>query len=220
MIAILDYEAGNLTSVELAVRHVGGEPVVTQDPAVVRRAERVLFPGVGSARACMDNLIHLGLDRALRDVLAAGTPVFAICIGQQLLFETSEEDGGTPCLGILPGHVARFRFPPEKHVKIPHMGWNDVTPTRPHPMVVGVPTGSAFYFVHSYHVCPADDALVCAATEYAGIPFASAVARSNLFATQFHPEKSGEVGLQMLRNFLTWDGRDAADAPFDKKDTA
>lgn len=219
MIAILDYEAGNLTSVELAVRHVGGDPVVTQDPGVVRRAERVLFPGVGSARACMDNLTRLGLDQALRDVLEAGAPVFAICIGQQLLFDTSEEDGGTPCLGILPGRVARFRFPAGRHVKIPHMGWNDVTPTRAHPMFGGIPEASAFYFVHSYHIEPTDGADVCAETEYAGFTFASAVARGNLFATQFHPEKSGEVGLRMLRNFLAWDGGGVPDAPSDKKDT-
>lgn len=219
MIAILDYEAGNLTSVELAVRHVGGEPVVTQDPAVVRKAGRILFPGVGSARACMDNLIRLGLDRALRDALDAGTPVFAICIGQQLLFGDSEEDNGTPCLGILPGQVRRFRFPPERHVKIPHMGWNDVTPTREHPLFAGIPAGSAFYFVHAYHVCPGDDTLACATTDYAGTSFASAVARGTLFATQFHPEKSGEAGLQMLRNFLTWDGQDAATPVPQRKET-
>ncbi|MBN2712490.1 MAG: imidazole glycerol phosphate synthase subunit HisH, partial [Planctomycetes bacterium] len=126
MIAILDYEAGNLTSVELAVKHVGGECVVTQDPEIVVSAERVIFPGVGSAAACMDNLKRMGLDVALKKAITDGKPTLAICIGQQLLFDESEEDGGVECLGILSGKVVRFSFPEERHIKVPHMGWNGI----------------------------------------------------------------------------------------------
>ncbi len=210
MIAILDYEAGNLTSVELAVRHVGGQCKVTQNPAEVAAAERVIFPGVGSAAACMRNLRRLGLDLALREAIAAGKPVLAICIGQQLLFERSAEDGGVDCLGIFPGQVKRFDFganATQAGLKVPHMGWNAVTPVRPHQILKDLPAGGECYFVHSYHIVPADPALTCATTEYGGTTFASAVARGNLFAAQFHPEKSGEIGLAMLRNFLYWDGR-------------
>lgn len=208
MIAILDYEAGNLTSVELAVKHVGGDCRVTQDPAVVAQAERVIFPGVGSAAACMSNLRRLGLDKALKDAIASGKPVMAICIGQQLLFERSAEDGGVDCLGVFPGEVRRFDFGSRTEFKIPHMGWNAVNVTRPHPVLRDLPAGGECYFVHSYHIVPQDPALACATTEYGGTTFASAVARKNLFAAQYHPEKSGELGLGMLRNFLHWDGKE------------
>jgi glutamine amidotransferase len=207
LIAILDYEAGNLTSVDLAVRAVGGEAVVTQDPAEVARAERVVFPGVGAAAHCMENLRRLGLDRALREAVERGAPVLAICIGIQLLFERSAEDGGTACLGLLPGRVVRFEVPAGAHVKVPHMGWNEVAVRRPHPVLAHLRPGDECYFVHSFYPQPADPALVLAETTYAGTAFASAVGRGNLVATQFHPEKSGEVGLGILRSFLAWDGR-------------
>lgn len=209
MIAILDYEAGNLTSVELAVRHVGGDAVVTQDPAAAARAERIIFPGVGSAASCMANLRRLRLDALLRDAVDAGTPVLAICIGQQLLFEQSAEDDGTPCLGILPGEVVRFAFPAADHIKVPHMGWNEVEPVRAHPLLTPWPQGGECYFVHSYYCAPADASLITATTAYAGQTFASSVGRDNLLATQFHPEKSGAVGLDILRRFLAWDGMGA-----------
>lgn len=207
MIAILDYEAGNLTSVELAVKHVGGDCRVTQDPEVVRAAQRVIFPGVGSAASCMANLRRLGLDAALKESIAAGKPVLAICIGLQLLFDHSEEDNGTACLGLLPGRVLRFSFPDDRRVKIPHMGWNAVNPTRTHHLMGDLPPGGECYFVHSYYVAPEDAGLIAATSEYGGQEFVCAVGRGNLFAAQFHPEKSGAIGLAMLRNFLNWDGR-------------
>ncbi len=207
MIAILDYEAGNLTSVNLAVQRVGGRPVVTQEPAVVARAERVIFPGVGSAASCLASLKRFGLDKALREALAAGKPVLAICIGLQLLFERSAEDGGVECLGLLPGAVERFAFPPAARVKVPHMGWNEVKVSRPHPLLADFPAGGECYFVHSYRPVKVAPEVVHARTEYAGDDFVCAAGRANLFATQFHPEKSGEVGLGILRNFLKWDGR-------------
>lgn len=203
MIAILDYDAGNLTSVELAVRHVGGDCEVTCDPAAVRAAERVIFPGVGSAESCMASLRRLGLDEALREALAAGKPVLAICIGLQLLFESSEEDDGVECLGVLKGRTRRFFFP-DGGVKVPHMGWNAVEFGAAHALLRGVDSGAEFYFVHSYYVCPEAVAEIRCRTEYGGQTFCSAAGRDNLFATQFHPEKSGRPGLQLLRNFLDW----------------
>lgn len=213
MIAILDYEAGNLTSVELAVREVGGDPVVTQDPAVVRDAERVIFPGVGSAAACMDNLRRLGLDRALTDAYEARKPILGICIGIQLLFERSEEDGGVECLGILRGEVVPFVFEEGRRAKVPHMGWNEIVPTKPHPVLAGIAPGDECYFVHSYHVRAYDDQVILAETDYAGVLFPCAVEWHNLAAVQFHPEKSGPIGLAILRNFLAWDGRLSPDTP-------
>ena len=209
MIAIIDYDAGNLTSVELALRHLGAEPVITRDPAVVAKAERVIFPGVGAAASAMATLRRLKLDAALKNAVITGKPVLAICIGIQLLFDHSMEDGGAECLGILSGKVVRFDFPPERGVKVPHMGWNDLTIVRPHPVFAGVRPEAQCYFVHSYHVRPADPDVTLATTDYAGCVFTSAIARKNLVATQFHPEKSGENGLTLLSNFLAWDGRDA-----------
>ncbi len=207
MIAVLDYEAGNLTSVELALKHVGGKPNITREPADVARAERVVFPGVGSAASCMHNLRRRGLDKALRQALEAGKPVLAICIGLQLLFEHSAEDGGADCLGVLPGEVKRFSFSEERHVKIPHMGWNEVMIKRPHPLLKDFPAGGECYFVHSYYVESTASSLVATTTEYEGAVFCSAAGEDNLFAAQFHPEKSGAVGLDILRNFLAWDGQ-------------
>jgi len=207
MLAILDYEAGNLTSVELAVKHVVGDCVVTKDQKEVERAERVIFPGVGAAKSAMANLQRFGLDRAIKDAVASGKPVLAICIGLQLAFDFSEEDGGVDCLGLLPGKVKRFVFPPEKHVKIPHMGWNEITVTQPHPLLKDVKPGDECYYVHSYYAEVEDESLLYCRTEYEGVNFTGAAGKDNFFATQFHPEKSGEVGLSILRNFLGWDGR-------------
>ncbi len=207
MIAVLDYEAGNLTSVELAVRHMGGNVRVTQDPAVVERAERVIFPGVGSAASCMATLKRLGLDRALHEAFEAGKPILAICIGLQLLFDRSAEDDGVDCLGLLPGTVERFAFAPGATAKIPHMGWNEVAPAQPHPLLAGCPAHGECYFVHSYHPVPTRPEEVFCETDYAGVRFCSAAGRANLFGTQFHPEKSGEIGLGILERFLAWSGR-------------
>jgi glutamine amidotransferase len=205
VVAIIDYEAGNLTSVALAVKHLGFDGCVTQNPAVVDSAERVIFPGQGAAGSAMANLCRLGLDRPLRAALADGRPVLGICIAHQLIFDHSEEDGGTPCLGHLPGQVRRFEFH-GRRVKVPQMGWNSVEIRRPHPVFEGWGDGRECYFVHSYYPEPADESLVLATTDYEGVAFASIVGRDNLVAMQFHPEKSGRAGLTLLKNFLDWDG--------------
>ncbi len=206
MVAIIDYEAGNLTSVALAVEHLGFSGQVTSDPAVVDAAERVIFPGQGAAGSAMANLQRLGLEAPLRRALSDGRPVLGICIAHQLIFEHSEEDGGVDCLGLLAGRVVRFQFG-ERKVKVPHMGWNQVELVGPHPVFAGFQPGWECYFVHSFYPVPTDPALTLAQTEYEGVTFASVVGRDNLIAMQFHPEKSGRAGLTLLRNFLEWDGR-------------
>ena len=204
MIAVLDYDAGNLTSVACAVRHLGHEPEITRDPDVVRSAERVIFPGVGAAGSSMESLEKLGLAAALRDAHSAGKPILGICIGCQGVFSSSEEDGGTNCLGLLEGEVVRFRFAEGSRRKVPHMGWNEVRFTDPHPVLEGIPAGSQFYFVHSYYVEPAEPGVALGMTSYGGIDFTAAVAKDNLVAVQFHAEKSGPAGLRLLDNFLGW----------------
>jgi glutamine amidotransferase len=203
MIAIIDYQAGNLTSVKLALDALGAASVITAAPEVIRAAGRVIFPGVGAAGAAMRTLRAAGLDHVIRAVVAAGTPFIGICLGTQILFECSEEDGGVPMLGLLPGRVRRFQ-PADPRAKVPHMGWNQMRQVRPHPLLAGVADESDFYFVHSYHPDPADPADCIGTTDFAGCRFASMVGRGNLAATQFHIEKSGPVGLQVLRNFLQW----------------
>lgn len=221
MLAILDYDAGNIESVRLALRHVGGDPVFVRDAAGAGKADRIVFPGVGSAGQCMANLRTRGFDAVLRDAVASGTPVLAICIGMQLLFDFSEEDGGVQALGLLPGRATLFR-PDDPMVKVPHMGWNDTATPRRHPLLPDDLPGGDFYFVHSYYIEPAWDepgaahsplpegreaGVVHGITEYAGVRFAAMTGRGSLFAAQFHPEKSGEAGLDILRRFLRWDGR-------------
>ena len=203
-IAILDYGAGNLTSVACAVRHLGREPLITRDPEEVRRAERVIFPGVGAAGASMEHLKKLGLDGAIRDVYEAGRPLLGICIGCQVALGWSEEDGGTGCLGLLGGSVKRFQFAPGVARKVPHMGWNEVTFAGDHPVFRGLEPGSQFYFVHSFYPVPDDGTVVQGTAVYGGIRFAAALARRNLAAVQFHTEKSGPPGLRILENFLRW----------------
>ena len=206
MTTIIDYRAGNLTSVRLAFEAIEAPARISSDPDAVRSAERIVFPGVGAAGSAMENLRALGLEGAIRDAVAAGTPFLGICLGTQILLERSEEDGGTPCLGIVRGEAVRFR-PRSHEEKVPEMGWNQVKFSRPHPVFAGIPDGTDFYFVHSYYPAPADAADVVATTEYCGADFASSIGRGNLVATQFHPEKSGEAGLRLLRNFAEWDGR-------------
>ena len=204
MIAIIDYRAGNLTSVRLACETLGLDAGITSDPAVIGAAERVIFPGVGAAGAAMHTLDAMGLVAAIRGVAGGGTPFLGICLGTQIIFEHSEEDGGTDCIGLVPGNVKRFQ-PESRWDKVPQMGWNAVKQVRPHPVFDGIEDGSEFYFVHSYHPAPADPGTVLGTTSYAGISFASVVARDNVVATQFHPEKSGRVGLRLLKNFAEWE---------------
>lgn len=205
MIAIVDYQAGNLTSVQLAFDYLSLPARITQDPAVIRQADRVVFPGVGSAGAAMQNIKKLNLAETLRSVVEQGTPFLGICLGTQIIFERSEEDGGTAGLGLLPGTAKRFQ-PANPMDKVPQIGWNAVTLLKPHPVLDGLENQSEFYFVHSYYPAPADPAGVLGLTDYAGVQFASIIARRNLIATQFHPEKSGRIGLKLLQNFADWKG--------------
>ena len=203
MTTIIDYRAGNLTSVRLAFEAIGESVRVSSDAAEIAAAGRLVFPGVGAAGSAMENLRALGIANAIRSAVAAGTPFLGICLGTQILFERSEEDGGTECLGILKGEVKRFV--PRSHAeKVPEMGWNQARIAREHPVFGGIADGTDFYFVHSYYPAPADREDVVAETEYCGARFASSVGRGNLVATQFHPEKSGEAGLRLLRNFVAW----------------
>lgn len=203
MIAIVDYNAGNLTSVKLAMDYLGARSEITQSPERILAADRVIFPGVGSVGAAMQNIRILNLADALRTVVRRGTPFLGICLGTQIIFESSEEDGGIQSLGILAGNVKRFQ-PSNPADKVPQIGWNSVRLVKPHPLFEGIETDSEFYFVHSYYPRPADRAWVLAETEYADANFASVVARDNLAATQFHPEKSGQLGLRLLSNFIAW----------------
>lgn len=208
MIAIVNYEAGNLTSVERAIRHLGYEAEVTQDPDRILSAERVIFPGVGAAGSAMFDIRRLGLDAVLRQVKDRGTPLLGICLGTQVIFGFSEEDGGTACLNLMPGEARRFPAGLSEGgatLKVPHMGWNRVRFVKRHPVFDGVRPEHEFYFVHSFYPAPADDGSVAGWTDY-GLTFASAVARENLVAVQFHPEKSGRPGLAILKNFCEWDG--------------
>ncbi len=211
-IAVIDYGLGNLHSVAKALEQVseGARVRITSDPAEVTAAERVVFPGVGAIRDCMDGLRRHGLDEALREAVAAGKPLLGICVGMQALMRASEENGGTQCLGLLPGQVRFFgtgqRDPHTgARLKIPHMGWNQVHQTRTHALWTGIEQDSRFYFVHSYFVdLPAADQ-VAGETHY-GRRFCSAVASGALFAVQFHPEKSQHAGLRLLANFTRWQG--------------
>ncbi len=200
---IIDYDAGNLRSVQRACAEVGLTADISADPDAVRRARRVIFPGVGAAGSAMKSLIRVGMDQALKEAIASGTPVLGICLGLQISFDHSEE-GDTPTLGLLPGRVRRFRFD-DPQLKIPHMGWNEVRRVKPHPVLAGLSPGDEFYFVHGYYPEPAEPELIYAVTDYE-IEFACAVGRRNYFATQFHPEKSGRVGLRLLKAFAGWDG--------------
>jgi imidazole glycerol-phosphate synthase subunit HisH len=205
MIAIVDYKAGNLTSVQLALESIGQQVKITQRPEDILSASKVIFPGVGAARSAMANLDELGLREPLRQVVASGVPFLGICIGMQLLFEYSEENEGIDCLGLVEGQVKLFR-PADKMCKIPQMGWNTVKIVKGHPVFAGIEDNSEFYFVHSYYPSPSNENVVVGQTEYAGAVFASAVAKDNLVATQFHPERSGRIGLHLLENFCRWEG--------------
>ena len=210
-VAVVDYGMGNLRSVAQAVIHAASavdhaEVIVTQSPQVVRDAHRVVLPGQGAMPDCMRELRESGLLEAVL-AAAASKPLFGVCVGMQMLLTHSEE-GDTPGLDLIPGEVRRFRLEGQlqadgSHYKVPQTGWNQVWPTSPHPIWDGVPAGSYFYFVHSFHARVAMAQHCAAETDYGG-RFASAIARDNLFATQFHPEKSADQGLALYRNFLHW----------------
>ncbi|MDX1512414.1 MAG: imidazole glycerol phosphate synthase subunit HisH [Gammaproteobacteria bacterium] len=211
-VAVIDYGMGNLRSVAKALEHVAGgdaEVLVTDDPDAIASADRVVFPGQGAIRDCMRELGARGLEVCVRKLIGE-RPFLGICLGQQALMESSEEHAGTRGFGIVAGTVRRFpangRDPRTgAALKVPHMGWNNVDISRDHPLWRGIESGAYFYFVHSYYVAPAEDALAAGHTEY-GVRFASAIAGRNLFAVQFHPEKSARAGLKLLENFVGWKG--------------
>ena len=203
MIAIIDYKAGNLTSVKLAFETLGVDACITSDPDLISNAERVVFPGVGAAAAAMRNLQQMGLIPTIQQVVQRQTPFLGICLGTQIILDHSEEDGGVQTLGLIPGKVIRFQ-PRNPRDKVPHMGWNRVQVKRQHPLLANIPDNSEFYFVHSYYPLPQNPENRFAETTYADVAFSAALGHQNIFATQFHPEKSGRIGLQLLRNFTTW----------------
>jgi glutamine amidotransferase len=201
MIAVINYGAGNLPNVVRALRHVGADLVVTDDPAVVVDAPALVLPGVGATKDTMQNLERLGLSEVIPAVIAAGRPFLGICVGMQVLCARSTEFGEHNCLGVVGGTVQLL---PEQAGKVPQIGWNQVcySPAmQEHPLFANIPDGSDFYFVHSYYCHLEDIGLVAATTDY-GLAFPSVLVRDNLMATQFHPEKSGQAGLQLLRNFV------------------
>lgn len=208
MIAIIDYNAGNITSVARALENIGQKYVITDDVNKLAAATHVIFPGVGAAGEAMTYLRQKKLDNALAGCLASGKPILGICLGTQIILEHSEEDD-TECIGLVEGFTRRF---PEKltsggeSLKIPHMGWNSVNFQRAHPVFAKIALEAEFYFVHSYYPAPADEAVVLGTTDY-GIKFCSVLAKDNLIAMQFHPEKSGRPGLQILKNFCAWRGK-------------
>lgn len=210
-VLVLDYGMGNLRSVAQAVMHAaqgtGVDVQVGHDPQQVRAATRIVLPGQGAMRDCMAHFAASGAREAVLAEVAAGKPLLGVCVGMQMLLEHSEEQD-TLGLGLIPGEVRRFRLDglvqgDGSRFKVPQMGWNRVDIRHPHPLWEGIASGSHFYFVHSYHAAPADLADVAATTDYGG-PFACALARANIFATQFHPEKSAADGLRLYRNFLSW----------------
>lgn len=200
MIAIIDYGMGNLRSVQKGFERVGVAAGVTRDVEAIDRADGVVLPGVGAFGACMDNLREYGLVDVVRRVVERGTPFLGICLGLQLLFEESEEFGPVAGLGLLRGRVVRFRDTGDAELRIPHMGWNQLRIRQAAPVLRGVAEQSFVYFVHSYYVEPSDPAIIATTTDYGG-EFVSAIARDNVFACQFHPEKSQTIGLSILRNF-------------------
>jgi glutamine amidotransferase len=212
VVAVIDYGMGNLHSVASALEHVGAEQVlVTHDAELIRQADRVVFPGVGAMRDCMAEIRRLKCDQLLADaLLEQQKPVLAICVGMQALMTRSEENAGVDCLDLIPGNVRYFgsslNSAEGERLKVPHMGWNEVHQTRDHPLWQGIEDRTRFYFVHSYYVDAAQRELVAGALDY-GVHVDAALARDNLFAVQFHPEKSHTAGLQLLKNFLQWNGQ-------------
>ena len=212
-VAVIDYGMGNLHSVAKALEKVGEgvEVKVTADAQTILSADRVVLPGVGAMRDCMAEIIRLGLDKTIHEFVDSGKPLFGVCVGMQALLESSAENDGVTCLGILPGKVEYFGddlsdMKSGDKLKIPHMGWNQVHQEIEHPMWDGIAQDARFYFVHSYYAQPGHPDLIAASTNY-GFPFTSAVTKDNVFAVQFHPEKSQHSGLALYANFLKWNGK-------------
>ena len=209
MIAIIDYKAGNLRSVERALKILGFDCRITSDRKEILAADKVVFPGVGAAGKAMANLKHLGLDGVLKQVFKDKKPFLGICIGAQIILDKSEEDR-VHCLGLIPGEAKPFPVPfisdDGERFKIPHMGWNGLRLIKKHPVLSGIRPEDEFYFVHSYYPMPTFDGHVIGTTEY-GIRFPSVIGDNNLIAMQFHLEKSGNPGLRILKNFCHWDGQ-------------
>lgn len=205
-VAVIDYGMGNLHSVRKALQAANSnvEVIVTDKAGPIRAADRVVFPGVGALQDCINALASRGLDRVITD-LAESKPMLGICLGMQALLDFGEENGGTVGLAVISGQVKRFRLS-DPTLKVPHMGWNQVKQTRPHPLWRDIPDNSRFYFVHSYYASPLMPEDIVGQTQY-GATFASALARGSVFGVQFHPEKSQKHGLQLLKNFLSWDGK-------------
>lgn len=195
-VAIIDYGVGNLRSVEKAFAATGCEAIISNDESVLREAERLVLPGVGAFAACMKALKERGFDRLVQERVSAGTPLLGVCVGMQLLFDESEEFGSTRGLGLLRGSVRRF----SGELVVPHIGWNRIQQKRAHELFAGIEEGAFCYFVHSYYCEPVDESVIAGETVY-GVRYASVVAERNVCGVQFHPEKSQEVGLRMLRNF-------------------
>ncbi|MBF0159477.1 MAG: imidazole glycerol phosphate synthase subunit HisH [Magnetococcales bacterium] len=213
MIVVIDYGSGNLRSVAKALERVGGQVCVSSCQADIERADHLVLPGVGAFADCRHNLQHSGLVDPLLCHVQQGKPFLGICVGMQLLFSVSHEFGCHDGFGLIPGVVQPFaanqidpQFP-DRRLKVPHMGWNQVQQTRSHPLWSAIPDWSHFYFVHSYYGQPEHGGDTAAVSNY-GIPFTAAVAKGNLFATQFHPEKSQKHGLQLLHNFINWNGEE------------
>ncbi len=200
MIAIIDYDAGNLRSVEKALLYIGKDCVVTRDPDVIRQADKVILPGVGAFADAMNNLHNFGLVDVIKDTVREDKPFLGICLGLQLIFASSEESPGAVGLDLLPGRIVRI--PAGEGLKIPHIGWNSIEINPKSRLLKGIPNGTYVYFVHSYYLQAGNEADVAASTEY-GVHIHAAVEHGNLFATQFHPEKSGEIGLRILENFAS-----------------
>ena len=201
-VAIIDYGVGNLRSVEKAFAATGCDAIVSGDEEVLRAAQRLVLPGVGAFGACMKALKERGFDRVVREKASDGTPLLGVCVGMQMLFEESDEFGSTPGLGLLKGSVRRFAG----DLVVPQVGWNRIHQKREHALFDGVADGAFCYFVHSFYCQPGDEEVVAGETEY-GRRYASVVARENICGVQFHPEKSQDVGLRMLRNFVTQDSQ-------------
>lgn len=199
MIAIIDYDAGNLKSVEKALAFLGEKPVVTREKDAILSADKVILPGVGSFGEAMERLKQYGLTEVIRQAADEGKPLLGICLGLQLFFESSEESPGIKGLSLLPGKIVKF--PESTDLKVPHMGWNSLDITPGARLLKGIQKGEYVYFVHSYYLEAEDKKDVAAASWY-GVPFGASVERGNLFACQFHPEKSGETGLKILKNFI------------------
>jgi len=200
VIAIVDVCSGNLRSVQRALAQVGGDVIVTRDPDVVHRADQIVVPGQGAFGVFMQGLGERGLGEALREAIASGRPYLGICLGLQILFDESEEQGPCPGLGVIAGRVVRLA-PADPRLKVPHIGWNQLAFRRRDPLLAGIADGAHVYFVHSYHAVPDDASLVTLEAEH-GVRLTAAVRQDNVFACQFHPEKSQAIGLQILRNFV------------------